>query len=171
MTATPLRMKSSTAQSAERNPMRTARLWAVRHSASLRLAQLNLPRKQRLRLPYPQRTVVFLLRKYRMAHGLSMKSKARKVLYSPRKKSPWLSARWTRLWRLNLSTTASVETLGWQRWIRTIPTTSSLVRSLRFMPIPTATANWIRMMSCLARWPRLKSAFTRWRSCFTANTS
>lgn len=83
-----LRMKSFTAQSAERNPMRTETLWAVRKSASLRLARLNLPRKQRLRLPYPQRTVVFLLRKYRMAHGLSVKSKAQKALYSPRKKSP-----------------------------------------------------------------------------------
>ena len=32
-------------------------------------------------------TAVFLLRKFRMAHGLSVKSKARKDMYSPRKKS------------------------------------------------------------------------------------
>lgn len=40
-----------------------------------------------LRLPHQQMTAVFLLPKSRMAHGSSVKSKARKVMYSPRKKS------------------------------------------------------------------------------------
>lgn len=56
---------------------------------------------------YNSMTVVFLLQKYRMELGQSVKSKARKVLYSPRKKSLLLSARWTRLWKSSLSTSIS----------------------------------------------------------------
>ena len=44
--------------------------------ASFRQTQLNIQRKMRLRLPHRKMTAVFLLRKFRMAHGLSVKSKA-----------------------------------------------------------------------------------------------
>jgi len=71
-----------------KNLMRTGTPLAVRSWVFSRPAQLNLRKKLPLPQRHPQRTAASLLRKCRMAHGLSVKSKARKILYSPRKKSP-----------------------------------------------------------------------------------
>ena len=120
-----LRTSSFTALSPVRRLPRTAKNSAVRLSGCLKLMKPNLQKKMLWWLLPPKKTVAFLLKKCRMELGSSVKSKARQVLYSPRKKSRSQSVRLMKSWKSSLSITSLRAISNWLRSIRTTPTTSS----------------------------------------------
>ena len=80
--------KIITAASGAKRPTRTATRWAARSSGFSRSARRNIPKRPPFRPRLPRRTAALALKKCRMAHGLSVKSRLRPVLYCPRKNFP-----------------------------------------------------------------------------------